>query len=187
MHMNSKRSSTSRSPNTRNSTAGSKQKAEQKIAQRTIKAPTGYLHLAAADGGLAKLEFAKKAAGKKTGSPRAEKILNDTEKALRSYFKGKTGALKGIPLAFDGTDFQVDVWKALIKIPAGQTMSYGEIAKSIRRPNAFRAVGSACGRNHLCLIVPCHRVVASNNKLGGFSGGLEIKRQLLKHEGSLSS
>jgi methylated-DNA-[protein]-cysteine S-methyltransferase len=82
-----------------------------------------------------------------------------------------------------GTEFQQQVWRALQKIPLGQTRSYGEIAKMIGKPKAVRAVGGACGANPIPLLVPCHRVLAANRKIGGFSGGLDRKKSLLEHEG----
>lgn len=81
-----------------------------------------------------------------------------------------------------GTPFQQEVWKAIARIPFGETRSYLEIAKDIGRPRSSRAVGQACGRNPLPLFVPCHRVTASRGKLGGFGGGLAIKKALLELE-----
>ncbi len=81
-----------------------------------------------------------------------------------------------------GTAFQKSVWQALQKIALGRTQSYGEIAAAIGRPRAVRAVGGACGANPIPVLVPCHRVLAANRKLGGFSGGLDWKRSLLKRE-----
>lgn len=82
-----------------------------------------------------------------------------------------------------GTPFQQTVWRALGQIPIGQTRSYGEIAGAIGQPKAVRAVGGACGANPIPVLVPCHRVLAANGKLGGFSGGLDWKRKLLESEG----
>lgn len=82
-----------------------------------------------------------------------------------------------------GTAFQQRVWNALRQIRAGQTRSYGEIAQAIGKPNALRAVGGACGANPIPVFVPCHRVLAANRKIGGFSGGLDWKRKLLAREG----
>jgi O-6-methylguanine DNA methyltransferase len=87
------------------------------------------------------------------------------------------------PLDLAGTEFQKSVWNALRKISAGKTKSYGEIAQAIGRPKAVRAVGGACGANPVPVLVPCHRVLAANKKLGGFSGGLDWKRSLLGREG----
>ena len=82
-----------------------------------------------------------------------------------------------------GTEFQQRVWSALKEIPSGETRSYGEVAASIRSPKATRAVGSACGANPIPVLIPCHRVLASGGRLGGFSGGLDWKRRLLMVEG----
>lgn len=185
--MNNKRSLTSRSQNTRKSYQTAARKGSSETALRVISSPAGLLLLTANGSGLTRLLFVKRKQTALKGPANAEKILDATVKALIRYFRGDISALKGIPLAFEGTAFQKSVWKALINIPAGKTASYQYIAQTIKRPKAVRAVGTACGRNHLCLIVPCHRVVAANNGLGGFSGGLEIKKKLLRHEGSLNS
>ncbi len=87
------------------------------------------------------------------------------------------------PLDLAGTEFQKRVWNALRKISPGQTKSYGEVAQAIGKPKAVRAVGGACGANPVPIFVPCHRVLAANKKLGGFSGGLNWKRSLLAREG----
>ena len=87
------------------------------------------------------------------------------------------------PLDLAGTEFQKSVWNALRKISLGKTKSYGEIAAAIGKPKAVRAVGGACGANPVPVLVPCHRVLAANQKLGGFSGGLDWKRSLLAREG----
>jgi O-6-methylguanine DNA methyltransferase len=92
---------------------------------------------------------------------------------------------KALP-AFDlsaGTEFQQNVWRAMMRIPFGQTSSYGELACAIGKPKAVRAVGGSCGANPIPVLVPCHRVLAANQKLGGFSGGLDWKRTLLGREG----
>jgi len=86
-------------------------------------------------------------------------------------------------LQMTGTKFQQAVWKTMLTIPVGKVLSYAEVAKRIRRPKAVRAVGTACGANPVPLLVPCHRVVGSNG-LGGFGGGLELKRNLLRAEGA---
>jgi O-6-methylguanine DNA methyltransferase len=82
-----------------------------------------------------------------------------------------------------GTEFQQQVWRALQTIPLHQTRSYGEIARIIGKPKAVRAVGGACGANPIPLLIPCHRVLAANHKIGGFSGGLDRKKSLLEREG----
>lgn len=86
---------------------------------------------------------------------------------------------------FKGTDFQKKVWIALTEIPYGETMSYQELAIKIGHPKAARAVGQACNRNPIGIIVPCHRVIGSDHRLTGYAGGLELKEKLLKHEKAL--
>jgi methylated-DNA-[protein]-cysteine S-methyltransferase len=81
-----------------------------------------------------------------------------------------------------GTEFQQSVWRAMLKIPCGDTQSYGEIARSLRNPEAVRAVGAACGANPIPVLIPCHRVLAANKRIGGFSAGLDWKRKLLAIE-----
>ena len=88
-----------------------------------------------------------------------------------------------MPIEVDGTEFQCEVWASLRKIPFGQTISYADLAKNVGRPNAFRAVGMASGKNPLPIILPCHRVVGSRGTLTGYSGGLQKKLFLLEHEG----
>lgn len=82
-----------------------------------------------------------------------------------------------------GTHFQLQVWKALLTIPEGETRSYVDIAKQIKNPNAMRAVGGAVGQNPVCLLVPCHRVIRHDGTIGGYGGGLGVKRKLLAYEG----
>jgi len=105
-----------------------------------------------------------------------------TETALKNILAGRS-AKNLPPLDPAGTEFQKRVWSALQKISLGETKSYGEIAQAIGRPKAVRAVGGACGANPIPILVPCHRVLAANKKLGGFSGGLDWKRTLLAREG----
>jgi methylated-DNA-[protein]-cysteine S-methyltransferase len=102
--------------------------------------------------------------------------------AMRAYFAGKLSAIDDLPVATGGTDFQKAVWRALRKIPCGQTISYGELARRIGRPAAVRAVGLANGANPIAIVVPCHRVIGSDGSLTGYGGGLERKRWLLAHE-----
>ena len=92
-----------------------------------------------------------------------------------------------VPLDLEGTPFQLQVWKALLRIPYGETRSYGEIARAVGRPRAARAVGMANHSNPIAIIVPCHRVIAANGALGGYAGGLAMKSRLLRLESSASS
>jgi methylated-DNA-[protein]-cysteine S-methyltransferase len=108
-------------------------------------------------------------------------------RALAAYFGGEIEALKDIETATAGTPFQREVWKALRDIPAGTTISYGELAARLGRPSASRAVGAANGANPIPLVVPCHRVIGANGSLTGFGGGLPRKKWLLEHERNFSS
>jgi O-6-methylguanine DNA methyltransferase len=141
------------------------------------------------DKGLVELDFPK--VGR--ASPRAVNPRKIPTEILKWHHAAST-ALKAIltgrdaktlpPLDWSGkTEFQQSVWRVMRKIPAGKTKSYGEIASAIGRPKAVRAVGGACGANPVPVLVPCHRVLAANKKLGGFSGGLDWKRSLLTREG----
>ena len=103
------------------------------------------------------------------------------KKELLEYFEGKRRKF-GIPLEVEGTEFQKKVWVEMAKIPFGETMSYGEIAEKIGCPKGARAVGLACNKNKIPIIIPCHRVVGKNGNLTGFAGGLDVKAQLLKLE-----
>jgi O-6-methylguanine DNA methyltransferase len=105
----------------------------------------------------------------------------DAGRAIKRYLGG--GPDPRLPVVFPSDGFAARVWRQLARIPHGQVRSYARIAKDIRRPLAARAVGQACGRNPVPLIIPCHRVVASDRRLGGFTGGLDIKRMLLALEG----
>ena len=104
---------------------------------------------------------------------------------LRSYFAGDIEALETIPVAPPGSPFQQEVWKELRSIGPGRTISYGDLAKRVGRPDASRAVGLANAKNPVALVIPCHRVIGSNGKLTGYAYGLDAKRWLLRHEGAL--
>lgn len=108
-------------------------------------------------------------------------ILLKTAKQLNEYFAGKRQQFD-LPLDFEGTAFQQQVWQALLTIPFGETRSYKQIAEQIGNVKAVRAVGAANGKNPISIIAPCHRVVGANGKLVGFAGGLENKEILLKIE-----
>ena len=101
---------------------------------------------------------------------------------LREYFAGKRRTFD-IPLALQGTEFQLAVWNELLRVPYGDTITYAELARRIGRPSAIRAVGAANGANPIPVIVPCHRVIGSNGTLTGYGGGIERKQWLLALEG----
>jgi methylated-DNA-[protein]-cysteine S-methyltransferase len=108
-------------------------------------------------------------------------VLKETVSQLDEYFAGERTDFD-VSMELDGTDFQREVWAELTRIPYGETISYGELARRVGRPNGPRAVGQANGRNPIPVIVPCHRVLASNG-IGGYGGGLKVKRELLAVEG----
>ena len=110
-------------------------------------------------------------------------VLIETEKQLREYFAGQRQVFS-VPLDFGGTEFQNQVWQALLSIPFGQTRTYTDIARQIGKPAAVRAVGAANGRNPISIIAPCHRVLGSTGSLTGFAGGLRAKAHLLALEGA---
>ena len=103
---------------------------------------------------------------------------------LKAYFAGDIAAIDSIPADSAGTEFQRRVWRALRKVPAGQTWSYGRLAAVIGRPAAIRAVGAANGANPISVVVPCHRLVGADGSLTGYGGGLHRKLWLLRHEGA---
>ena len=118
------------------------------------------------------------------GKGPAAAILARAREQLAEYFAGGRKSFD-VPLEALGSNFEHRVWNALRLIPYGTTMTYGELAKKLGDPLQARAVGTANGKNPIPIIVPCHRVIGSNGDLTGFGGGLETKRWLLQHEGSL--
>lgn len=139
--------------------------------------------------GLCGLDFPSAGKSPKLGrkaSPLPSRIRQwhaATTRALARALSGRApNNLPPLDLS-SGTQFQQQVWRVLRKIRPGQTCSYAEVAQRIRNPKAVRAVGGACGANPIPVFVPCHRVLAANNRLGGYSGGLNWKRALLKREG----
>ncbi len=153
--------------------------------------PIGTIRLAVASGRLCALEFAERwprrlawlarQLGPMGTRPAADPA--GVVSALAAYFGGCLDALDDVPLEMVGTAFQRRVWSALRSVPAGRTVSYGELARSVCGPAAARAVGAANGANPIAIVVPCHRVVGADGTLTGYAGGLERKRWLLAHEG----
>ena len=126
------------------------------------------------------------AAARRSGgspSPRARAVLERALEELELYFRGELERFASpLDLCDQGTPFDRAVWEALLSIPHGETRSYGEVARALGRPGAARAVGHACGRNPLPVMVPCHRVVGANGSLTGFGGGIALKSRLLSLE-----
>ncbi len=157
----------------------------------TFNSPLGLLHFAHANDVVYALAFAefqeqlmeqlqKRFAKNLNLQPAPNAVIDEL---LERYFAGDIHALRLIQTNTDGTPFQQEVWQGLRNIPAGQTASYQQLAQNIGKENGQRAVGTANGHNPIPLIIPCHRVINSNGKLGGYSGALWRKEWLLKHEG----
>ncbi|PID26939.1 MAG: cysteine methyltransferase [Candidatus Cloacimonadota bacterium] len=110
-----------------------------------------------------------------------DRVIQITKEQVKEYLRGERKYFD-IPILMVGTDFQRTVWKELMKIPYGETCSYLDLAKRINNPKAVRAVASANGSNAIALIIPCHRVIQSDGTLGGYGGGLTVKKRLLEIE-----
>ena len=144
--------------------------------------PIGDLLLVGDEQGLVRVEFPP--ASPPDDAPRDDRRLAPAIRQLGEYFSGKRTTFD-LPISLRGTPFQLEVWSSLLRIPYGTTRTYAEIAKSIGRPTATRAVGAANGANPIPIIVPCHRVIGSNGSLTGFGGGIDVKRWLLDFEKNL--
>lgn len=151
-----------------------------------IDSPLGPLTLVAHDGVLAGLYMVQQRhlPDTSTFGVVSDAPFGAVVEQLGEYFSG-TRTSFDLPMVFDGTAFQQTVWKALLEIPYGETVSYGELAALIGRPTASRAVGLANGKNPIGIIVPCHRVVGATGDLTGYGGGIERKERLLAHERGL--
>jgi O-6-methylguanine DNA methyltransferase len=181
---------------------------QQEIAARIMEtlhstvfiSPIGPLFLATSERGLVALEFDVRLPGQQTIRPNprdlraesksvrfeeSEGHLSDYVSQLEEYFSGLRKEFT-FPLDMRGTPFQLECWQALVAIPYGETRTYADIARAVGRPQGFRAVGMANNRNPIAIVVPCHRVIASDGTLCGYGGGLDIKRKLLQLEGALS-
>ncbi|MEM8875562.1 MAG: methylated-DNA--[protein]-cysteine S-methyltransferase [Planctomycetota bacterium] len=149
-----------------------------------IETPIGRFVAVAKDGAVTSLTRAVSPAATRQGSE--SPVIHELGAQLAAYFDGKLHAFD-LPLAPKGTPFQQTVWAELLKIPFGQTLTYGDIADRLGKHGASRAVGAANGANPIPIVIPCHRVVAAGGKIGGYSGGgPDVKRKLLGLEqGSL--
>ncbi len=141
--------------------------------------PAGKFEIVENDGFISKIT----AVNGKTGIKKETPLIKEAKKQLDEYFSGKRKKFN-LPVKIEGTDFQKAVYNCLLEIPYGKTKSYKEIADIIGHKNAYRAAGNACNKNKILIVIPCHRVIASNKGLAGFALGLDIKKQLLKLEGA---
>ena len=154
------------------------------VASVSLQSPVGPLVVTASPAGLVSIEFAARsvAAMAVVAATPAGRHVREATAQLDEYFAGRRREFD-LPPDLRGTPFQVLAWQALLRIPFGVAVTYGEQAAAMGRPTAARAVGSANGRNPVPIVVPCHRVVAAGGGLGGYSSGLAVKRALLALEG----
>ena len=171
--------------------ANSRQVIGMEITYTTSQSPLGTLLVAASAKGVCLITTGKSVEAveerlfdefPRATVKRADARLASMLKKVENRIAGR-GLTASIPLDLHGTPFQLSVWNEMLRIPAGKTRSYAEVARNIGRPTAFRAVAQACGANPVPIVVPCHRVVASGGKLGGYTGGIEKKLALLATEG----
>ena len=154
-----------------------------------MQSPVGPLLIGVSEEALVALEFDRglpqKIGGRQIRWEESEARTRAVKQQLQEYFAGKRKKF-AFPLDLRGTEFQMACWRALLDIPYGETRTYADIARAVDKPQGFRAVGMANNRNPIAIVVPCHRVIASDGTLCGYGGGLEIKRKLLELEGALS-
>lgn len=161
------------------------------ITYTTTDCRLGRLLVASTSKGLCMVSIGKSDAdlGRKAHEQFPDESLTRDDHAMKSLAADVKGRIEGkgldrkIPLDLRGTPFQMDVWMEMLRINAGSTRSYGDVAKRIGRPKAFRAVAQACGANPVAIVVPCHRVVAAGGALGGYGLGLDRKIAILAAEG----
>ncbi|HET7826842.1 MAG TPA: methylated-DNA--[protein]-cysteine S-methyltransferase [Anaeromyxobacter sp.] len=149
-------------------------------ARVRFRSPVGVLSIEAGEEGVFGLSFGDRGPARPGLSARARSHLDAAEEALRDYFAGRAPTLPRLDLR--GSPFQLAVWAALQEIPWGEVRTYGEIATLLGRGGSARAVGGANHENPVAILVPCHRVVQAGGRLGGYGGGLPVKRWLLAHE-----
>ena len=142
----------------------------------------GLIAISELEGEIKSLYFSKSRVPESDAQIKESKVLKEAYSQLKAYLKGDLRDFS-LPLSPEGTEFQLNVWKALCDIPYGKTASYKEIAEAVNNPKAYRAVGNANNKNPISIFIPCHRVIASNGKLAGYGGGIAIKERLLKLEG----
>lgn len=155
-----------------------------------LDSPVGPLVIGFSPRGMMLLEFDHgdfPPAAKKYRSVRWEQASEAGARYIRELLQYFAGTRRNFDFALDlrGTPFQLRCWRALLTIPYGETRTYAEVARLVGSPHAFRAVGMANNRNPIAIVVPCHRVIASNGTLCGYGGGLDIKRKLLELEGAV--
>ncbi len=143
--------------------------------------PIGRIHIVATDSAIVRLHLPGESWSERYERAPKHELVDEAKTQLAEYFAGAR-RLFDLPLGPEGTDFQKKVWGILLRIPYGVTMTYGEEAKRLRKPDAVRAVASANAKNPIPIIVPCHRVIPKSGGVGGYAGGSERKKVLLKLE-----
>lgn len=143
----------------------------------SFNSPLGFLVLKSDGVAVTEITFSENDLSEKNDCA----LLQECRQQLEDYFCGKSFDFN-LPLALRGTEFQKKVWKELMNIPTGQTITYHELAMRLGDAKCIRAAGTANGRNPLAIVIPCHRVIGAGNKLTGYAGGLSRKRWLLEHE-----
>jgi methylated-DNA-[protein]-cysteine S-methyltransferase len=151
------------------------------LRQAPVATPIGTLRVIGSDAGLRAILWAGEDVPGGVADDDGFAVLAEAATQLRAYFAGDRTTFD-LPLDLVGTEFQVQAWRALADVPFGTTVSYGDQARRLGRPTAFRAVGAANGRNPIPIVLPCHRIVGADGSLTGFGGGLDTKRWLLDHE-----
>lgn len=171
--------------------ASSQRESPRQVVTKRLRTPVGEMLAGATDTGVSLLEFTHRKTfatqmarlQRYVGIPVAgsHPLLTELEAQLDEYFQGSRRGFD-VPLVLAGTDFQERVWRTLLGIPYGGTISYAELARRVGSEGAFRAVGRANGDNRIAIVVPCHRVIQANGDLGGYGGGVSRKRRLLDLE-----
>lgn len=149
-----------------------------------MSSPLGVLRISGTDLGITEVRFCEEEASYTEQTSEMPACISDCVQQLEEYFAGKRHNFD-LMLAPAGTTFQKQVWQELQGIPHGKTTSYLAVSRAVSGEKAIRAVGAANGRNPICIVVPCHRVIGSDGSLTGYAGGLWRKEWLLRHEGSL--
>jgi len=153
------------------------------IAKTYHHTPVGVAYIECSPKGITAIRLVKQI--EESLDPKHPTLVWAIQQLDRYFYKSPTLPFT-LPLDAKGTPFQHKVWRALQTIPVGKTYTYGSLAKTLDMPNGARAIGTACGKNPIWLVVPCHRVVGSNGKLTGYAWGIDIKRKLLQHESQTS-
>lgn len=149
------------------------------IFRTYVDSPIGRVRISGTERGITHVDFAGE---KEESTDHLPVAFLQCVAQLQEYFGGSRKAFDSLPLVLRGTEFQLKVWEATSDVRFGETVHYGDIAAAIGHPEAVRAVGTALGRNPLCLIVPCHRILPKGENGGGYAWGMERKEWLLKHE-----